>query len=256
MPRSLRGPVSRNRWATTDWNALAQSALLLLGVAPGRHRLWRGGKKKRRGGCFQKVSSIYELDLWTGRSGRRNEEREVTGERSLACVLARDERGFFSPSQLFHDHRRDRLTHTQTLCPYIYMHTQHSHTHTKHTHTHTYSETPADRGAEVTFTIWICPALVETHICEYFSSAGSASQWAAEQKGPDRRWVEAGRRRCDARVPQKHRQKALNQSVNIFRSQVCRFSHYFFRCWVWNTRKRAGGHTLKSCWSEYFSTLF
>ena len=61
----------------------------------------------------------------------------MTGERSLACVLARDERGFFNPSQLFHDHRRDRLTHTQTLCPYIYMHTQHSHTHTQSTHTHT-----------------------------------------------------------------------------------------------------------------------
>lgn len=118
MPGLLNDPKwEKNQQVTIDSNSLAKSALLQLGEAPSRHQHWQGKKW-----MFLEICSTYELDLWMGRSGRRTEGREVTGERSLVYILAQDER-WFNPTQLFHNPPRDSLTHTDTLFTSTCKHT-------------------------------------------------------------------------------------------------------------------------------------
>ena len=136
MPRSLRGPVSRNRWATTDWNALAQSALLLLGVAPGRHQLWRGGKKKKKGRMFSE--SILNLWAWPLNGQIWQEERREGGDRREEPCLRLGSGWawvFQSKSAIPRPSKRQINAHTDTLSIHLYAYTTFTHTHKVHTHT-------------------------------------------------------------------------------------------------------------------------
>lgn len=142
---------------------------------------------------FSEICTIYVLDLWMGRSGRRSEGREVTGRVEPCLHLGSGWAWVQSNSAIPQPSETQINTHTHT--PHLY------------TYTPTLIVKPllikaARLVLQSLMPLLICPALVETHICEYFSSAVSASQQAAEQKGLDRRWVEAGQRRYEACVPQ------------------------------------------------------